>query len=263
MTTDLLDRMIAAADPAAEVVASRDPESLLSDILHSDPVPTPNLPRVRRTGPRIALVAAAIAAAVAIPIFSGTGNAYAGWTAYPAALSTGQASVVARQCQRWVQESTTQAPAQVVLSERRGDIGLALLTGPKGLLVTCQQSLGGSGEPSGGSSEVYLTQTPQSDQILSDGGSGFSKDDGEPIFRVVSGRVGIDVTGVVVHTAEQGDVIATVENGYFTAWWPGPPEPEDHFRGGLPMDFTFTAQLRDGTTKNFTRAQTRSAAQYR
>ena len=65
-----------------------------------------------------------------------------------------------------------------------------------------------------------------------------------------------DVTDVVVHTEEQGDVIATVENGYFTAWWPGPPESPEFSKTGLPMDFTFTAQLRDGTTKNFTRAQT-------
>ncbi len=254
MTPDLLDRMIAAADPAAGVVARRDPEDLLSDILHTEFVPTTQVSRARRLVPRIALVAAAVAVAVAIPVVRGSGNAYAGWTAYPAALSTGQTSAVGRQCQSWAQNSITQAPTQVVLSERRGDIGLALLTGEKGLLIVCEQILGGSGEPSGGASEVYLTQIPQPDQILSDGGSGFSEDDGEPIFRVVSGRVGADVAGVVVHTAEQGDVVASVENGYFTAWWPGPP---DVAKTGLPMDFTFTARLQDGTTKSLTRSQTR------
>lgn len=256
MTSDLLNRVLAAADPAAGVVAQRDPEALLSDILQADSVSTAEVARARRPGGRIALVAAAAVAVMAIPVFSGSDNAYAGWTAYPAALSTGQTSAVAQQCQRWAEISITQAPTQVVLSERRGDIGLALLTGPNGLIVTCQQGLGGSGEPSGGSSKMYLTQIPDPNQILSDGGSGFAEDDGEPIFRVVTGRVGADVTGVIVHTSEQGDVIATVENGYFTAWWPGPPEPEGRASGGLPMDFTFTAQLRDGTTKNFTRAQT-------
>ena len=204
MTTELLDRMLVAADPAAGVVARRDPEAILSDIFETDPVPAPTVPRARRRGLRIGLVAAAAAAVVAIPILSGTGNAYAGWTAYPAALSTGQTSAVAEQCQRWVHGSITQAPTQVVLSERRGDIGLALLAGPRGLLVTCEQDLEGSGEPGGGTSEAYLTRAPLPDQILSDGGSGFSEDDGEPIFRVVSGLVGADVTGVVVHTAEQG-----------------------------------------------------------
>ena len=210
-----------------------------------------------RPGVRVALVVAAIAALiVAIPFFGGGQNAYAGWTAYPAALSTGQQSAVAQQCKEWTEQSITKAPTQVVLSERRGGIGLALLSGPGGLLVTCQQSLGGSGEPSGGSSETYLTDIPAEDEILSDGGSGFSEDDGEPIYRVVSGRVGADVTGVVVHTAEQGDVIASVEGGYFTAWWPGPAESASPPTGSLPMDFTFTAQLRDGTTRNLTRGQT-------
>lgn len=258
MTTDLIDNVLAAADPAQGVVPLHDPEVLLSEILRDQPLTSPKVQRARRPGVRIALVAAAAAALVAIPGISGSENAYAGWTAYPAALSTGQSSAVARQCQRWVQGSITQAPTAVVLSERRGDIGLALLAGPKGLLVTCQLILGGSGEPSGGSSENYLNVVAKPDQILSDGGSGFSQDDGEPIFRVVSGRVGTDVTGVIVHTAEQGDVIATTKDGYFTAWWPGPPDsPGEVHRAGLPMEFTFTAQLRDGSTKNFTRDQTR------
>ena len=201
------------------------------------------------------LVAAAALALVAVPVLYGRDSAYAGWTAYPAALSTGQGSAVARQCQTWVKGSITEAPTRVVLSERRGGIGLALLTGPGGLLVTCELSLDGSGEPSGGASESYFSTALRPDQILSDGGSGFSEDDGEPIFRVVSGRVGADVTGVVVHTEEQGDVIASVEQGYFTAWWPGPPEVRGYLTG-LPMEFSFTARLRDGTTRTVSREQT-------
>lgn len=255
MNTDLLDRMLADADPAAGVVPRREPEAILSDILQTGPAPTPQVSRAHRRGQRIAVVAAAAAALVAVPVLNGSDNAYAGWTAYPAALSTGQSSAVARQCQRWVKDPPIQATTQVVLSERRGDIGLALLTGPNGLLVPCELSLDAPGEAKGGLSEFYLPRTPQADQILSDGGSGFAEDDGEPIFRVVSGRVGADVTGVVVHTEEQGDVIASVKDGYFTAWWPGPPEsPGAHT--ALPMNFTFTAKLRDGTTNSFTRAQT-------
>jgi hypothetical protein len=257
MTTDLLDRMLAGADPAAGLVSRRDPDIVLRDILGTGPEPVAQASPTRRHWPRIALVAAGAAMVVATPILTGGDNAYAGWTAYPAALSTGQSSAAARQCQRWAEEPPIQARTQVVLSERRGDIGLALLTGPNGLLVACELSLDGSGEAQGGSSEVYLTQAPEPDQILSDGGSGFSENDGEPIFRVVSGRVGVDVTGVVVHTEEQGDVIATTRNGYFTAWWPGPPDSPGAHTTGLPMEFTFTAHLRDGTAKNFTRAETR------
>ena len=160
MTTELLDRMLVAADPAAGVVARRDPEAILSDIFDTDSVPAPTVREHVAGTCGSAWSAAAAAAVVAIPSLSGTGNAYAGWTAYPAALSTGQTSAVAEQCQRWVHGSITQAPTQVVLSERRGDIGLTLLTGPKGLLVTCEQDLEGSGEPSGSTSEAYLTRTP-------------------------------------------------------------------------------------------------------
>jgi hypothetical protein len=255
MSADLLDRLLAGADPATGVVARRDPDTVLAAILEADPGPDPVPPRAHRRRTRIVLVAAAALALVAVPALYGRDSAYAGWTAYPAALSTGQRSTVAKQCQKWAQGTITEAPTRVVLSERRGDIGLALLTGPDGLLVTCELSLGGSGEPSGGASESYLTQAPRPDRILSDGGSGFAEDDGEPIFRVVSGRVGADVTGVVVHTEEQGDVIASVEQGYFTAWWPGPPESRATPRTGLPMDFSFTARLRDGTTRSISRAQ--------
>lgn len=259
MTVDQYDRVLAGMDPASGVVPRRDPDALLDDILQTGTEPAPRKTRPMRPGVRVALVVAAVAAlVVAIPFFGGGQSAHAGWTAYPAALSTGQQSVVARQCKEWTEESITKAPTQVVLSERRGGIGLALLSGPGGLLVTCQQSLGGSGEPSGGSSEAYLTDVPARGEILSDGGSGFSEDDGEPIYRVVSGRVGADVTGVVVHTAEQGDVIASVDGGYFTAWWPGPAESASRPSGSLPMNFTFTAQLRDGTTRNLTRGQTQS-----
>ena len=257
MSVDQYDRVLAAMDPAVGVVPRGDPDVVLNEILRTGTQPAQKKNRAMRPGARVALVVAAVAAlVVAIPLFGGGQNAYAGWTAYPAALSTGQQSTVARQCEEWTEESITKAPTQVVLSERRGGIGLALLSGPGGLLVTCQQTLGGSGEPSGGSSETYLTDIPARDEILSDGGSGFSEDDGEPIYRVVSGRVGADVTGVVVHTAEQGDVIASVEGGYFTAWWPGPAESASPPTGSLRMDFTFTAQLRDGTTRNLTRGQT-------
>lgn len=169
MTTHLLDNILAAADPAEEVVVRRDPDALLSEILRDEPVTASKMQRARPVGARIALVAAVPAALVATPVLSGSDNAYGGWMAYPAALSTRQSSAVARRAGAGSRNPPPQASTRVVLSERRGDIGLALLTGRKGLLVACEQQLGGSGEPSGGSSETYPTQVPKPDQILSDG----------------------------------------------------------------------------------------------
>lgn len=40
-------------------------------------------------------------------------------------------------------------------------------------------------------------------------------------FTSVFGRVGPDVQSVTLHTVTAGDVTATVENGWFVAWWPG------------------------------------------
>lgn len=255
MTTKILDHQLRALDPAAGLTA-RDTEATLRGILDANPAHIHSASPRRRRSTRLALVCAAALALAAVPVLTGQDSAYAGWTAYPAALSTGQAGAVAHQCQRWTNTSITKDPTSVVLSERRGNIGLALLTGPEGLLVTCTQDLG-TGEPSGGSSEAHLNRAPSHDGLTSDGGSGFAKDDGEPIFRVVSGRVGADVDSVLVHTAEQGDVTATVTNGYFTAWWPGPPdEASGTVRTPLPMAFTFTAQLHDGTKREFNRAQT-------
>ena len=112
------------------VVPRGDPDALLNDILRTGTQPAQKKNRAMRPGARAALVVAAVAAlVVAIPFFGGGQNAYAGWTAYPAALSTGQQSSVARQCEAWTEESITKAPTQVVLSERRGGIGLALLSG--------------------------------------------------------------------------------------------------------------------------------------
>ncbi|KRE62945.1 hypothetical protein [Nostocoides sp. Soil756] len=260
MTIDVIDQILGDADPAVGTVPHRDPELVLREILSSVDGPPRRVAHStqgrRYRVARVALIGMAAAALLAVPVVTSRDTAYAGWTAYPAALSTGQFNAVTEQCQEWIHGSITDQPTQVVLSERRGNIGLALVAGTDGLLVTCEQDLDAPREPSGGSTESHLTQAPRADQIISNGGSAFSESDDDPIFCVVSGRVGSDVTGLVVHTEEQGDVTATVQDGYFTAWWPGPSDSARTRRAGLPMNFTFTAKLNDGTTRSFSRSQT-------
>jgi hypothetical protein len=66
------------------------------------------------------------------------------------------------------------------------------------------------------------------------------------------GRVGSDVASVVINTVEQGPVTATIHDGYFAAWWPGPivtlpkkgePAPTE------PASPTYTLILKDGTIR--------------
>lgn len=40
-------------------------------------------------------------------------------------------------------------------------------------------------------------------------------------FSTVIGRVGTDVVNVVLHTYTGGDVVASISDGWYTAWWPG------------------------------------------
>jgi hypothetical protein len=131
--------------------------------------------------------------------------------------------MASRQCQHWAEISGTQVPMTPMLSERRGENTLTLLRGPDGKLFTCTQHLV-PGEAKGGSSETTLEEEPSANGLVSDRGWAFSNDTAAPIVRVVVGRVGENVKDVTVHTEEQGDVVATVRNGYFAAWWPGEPD---------------------------------------
>lgn len=248
MTTDTLQTLLTRHDPARQLTPPSSTGQVLEDILGGRRTTSTDA-RLRRPRTRMVRLAAAgvvASSTLTVTVLGGGQQAYAGWTAYPAGLSLGEDSVVTQQCQRWAANSTTQAPTQPVLSERRGDDALALLRGRDGLLIVCHQHLV-PGEPVGGSSETRMTEDPSPDGLISDRGSAFANDEGSPIVRTVTGRVGSDVTAVTVHTREQGDVTATVRNGYFAAWWPG--ESFEPTAGPLPMQFSFTAVLGDGSKR--------------
>jgi hypothetical protein len=76
-------------------------------------------------------------------------------------------------------------------------------------------------------------------------GVGFSTQSGATWC--VAGQVGSDVVSVVINTIEHGPVEATIQNGYFAAWWPGPgplPMPT-----AVPVGPTYTLTLKDGTIR--------------
>lgn len=248
MTTDNIETLLTYQDPARDLTAKVDRERILEEILDGrrSSAADARTRRPRARTARLAAVGIAATTILAVPLFGNGQQAYAGWTAYPAGLSLAEDSLVTRQCQRWADLSGTQAPMTPVLSERRGENALTLLSGLDGKLFTCTQHLV-PGEAKGGSSETTLAEEPSPDGLVSARGWAFSNDMGDPVVRVVVGRVGENVEDVTVHTREQGDVVATVRKGYFAAWWPGEPlEPASLH----PMEFSFSVRLIDGSTRH-------------
>ncbi|MFI5528416.1 hypothetical protein ACIA8O_07605 [Kitasatospora sp. NPDC051853] len=77
--------------------------------------------------------------------------------------------------------------------------------------------------------------------------TGGSHGDGDQIFNYAAGFVGSDVKAVTM-TAQGRTFEVTVENGRWTAWWPG----ADNNRGGSVDTATLT--LADGTTRTVPRS---------
>lgn len=67
---------------------------------------------------------------------------------------------------------------------------------------------------------------------------------------ITDGAAGETVTGVTIHAGAL-TVQATVENGRYAAWWPGPAfqsgPPERSGKGGPRLNLTYDLTLTDGT----------------
>ena len=74
---------------------------------------------------------------------------------------------------------------------------------------------------------------------------------------MIDGKIGAGVVGVTIHTGRL-TVVATVKDGWFGAWWPGPalkpvpPHPGETLR--LGEAFTVDLTLTDGTVVHDARA---------
>ncbi len=55
------------------------------------------------------------------------------------------------------------------------------------------------------------------------GGGSSTVANGEPISAATFGRAGAGIARVQVEVAGQPPIVATLANGWFAAWWPGPP----------------------------------------
>lgn len=180
--------------------------------------------------------------------------AYASWTATPAAVVGDDLGVATSACEDLLQGDDTidGERTALVLAERRGDhVALLYRTEDPDLSATClvrnpQGSTDvetvdfGVGGSTGPALRAPLTGFTQ--------GAISQYDDGAS--SITDGAVGEAVVGVTIH-AGAFTVEATVENGRYAAWWPGPAFASGPIapsgRGGPEPDLTYDLTLDDGT----------------
>ncbi|MFC7486136.1 hypothetical protein ACOCJ7_12880 [Knoellia sp. CPCC 206453] len=264
-TTDVELRSLDAAsdvsgDPARRATTL---DSILGAPAATSALVTPLLPVApRRTARRWAALGAVAAAAVTGAVVLPTLNAapsYASWTARPDTVTAAESTLVREAC------LDQQGPSigdgfmatkdlAVQLAERRGDFVTMLLSKrtPDRLVasVYCLAELplgaedvadvetgatGGGGFPA-----------PTGRQFTQGGISQFGGDDGASI---TEGEVGPDVVGLTLH-ADGHDVVATIKDGTYAAWWPGKAFADSAGRsgkGGPAPAITYDVTFADGT----------------
>jgi hypothetical protein len=198
------------------------------------------------------LASAGTAGAVLAVVLGGAAPAYAGWSAAPTATSTSPSAAASCQSQLATTpsgpdgSSLGSGPWENVLTDVRGPFTVALFQND-GAYASCftsssftqvsmvssggssgatagsargSASLGGSSQGGsgggmsseslgGGTASGDLTQVTQSHLSTSDGP-----------YTLVDGRVATGVTGVTLVLDDGQDVVTTVADGWFVAWWP-------------------------------------------
>jgi hypothetical protein len=258
-----MDTAPATLTDLQEQRASRLLEQLVRTSPGAEDMRVPDAPRSvasrRRTAVRrlvlLPLTAAAVGAGVIVLPFVDPGQAaYASWTSEPGAISAADLAIVDPLC-RLVRDGRTpegdSIPYTLAATERRGDlVGLLYRSDDPDMSATCLATLP-PGSPwvrdldaaAGGSSGPALPAPPDG---FTDGAiSQFEQ------ISVTDGAVGDDVVGVTIHAGDLR-VEATIAEGRYYAWWPGPAftqpaEPAPSGEGGPEPLLTYDLHLSDGT----------------
>jgi hypothetical protein len=179
-----------------------------------------------------AAVAAGGAAAVVVPALlpGAADKAVASWTAVPSARTGEQVLPQARACagNDVGGGSSTVQPSDVLLAEQRGVATLLIMRKSSGTTVECL-SVGDDTLASMGLADDERPQlAPLAGVATLETMS--SLGDGDSMWSNIVGRVGPGVTGVEVRLDNGRIVQASVQAGWWAAWWPGPEGGEvDHF----------------------------------
>ena len=202
------------------------------------------------------IAAAAAALAVFSPNLYNDDSAFASWTAQPAAPAVDDLTEAGQLCSQFWIDAGYDDPLpdlEVALAEQRGDWTYTVMTTSDDQYVDCMMQLDRGllgnllGAPfyrgAGGLADLP-PQAPDPEQIeaVMYGGTG---DNSDVAVLAVSGRAGAEVASVVAHTPTTGDVQATVQDGFWAAWWPA---ELDRVAGPEMDGLSFTVTLRDGST---------------
>ncbi len=212
----------------------------------------------RRSRRRLPLVAAAaITLIVSAAVIQGRGGgdaAYASWSATPASVASDELDAAASACRDELHGSSLNPEkAKLVLAERRGDYvallyrtddpdisGACLVRNPRGStdVDNVEMGVGGSSGPALKAPARGYTQ------------GAISQFGGTQKASITDGAVGDEVTGVTIHAGAL-TVNASVQNGRYAAWWPGPAfesgPPKPSGEGGPEPILTYDLVLADGT----------------
>jgi hypothetical protein len=201
------------------------------------------------------LASAGTAGAVLAVVLGGAAPAYAGWSAAPTSTSSSPSAAASCQSQLTTTPSGPDGSSfgsglwQNVLTDVRGPFTVALFQND-GAYASCftsssftqvsmvssggtsgatagsarssaslgGSSQGGSGGGSGGMSSESLGGETASGDLTQVTQSRLSTSDGP--YTLVDGRVATGVTGVTLVLDDGQDVVTTVADGWFVAWWP-------------------------------------------
>ena len=211
----------------------------------------------RRPARAVALLAAAAAVVVATVVLPGLGatsNAYATWTAEPSPVAAADLAAVTTACRDMPDPGRQPGELDVrtipvALAERRGDLVTVLFYQdiPETAVACVAVNVAGTTDVDdvnisvGGSSGPAWT--PPAREITQGSIGQFGT---HPVVSVTQGAVGAGVVAVTIHSGSQA-VKATIENGRYAAWWPGPafdPATDD---AGPKVNLTYDVTLEDGT----------------
>jgi hypothetical protein len=191
----------------------------------------------------VAAAALGVAGAVVVPaLFPGaTQQAIASWTAVPTARTGDQVLDQAKTCGKSdVEGSSTQVrPSDVILAEQRGDATMIIMRKTNGHIVECL-GVGDAGFASMGLTDGTPLPPPPAGKLTLETRSSYG--DGDDMFSNIIGLAGPGVTSIELRLNDGGTIQASVKDGWWGAWWPGP-------EGGEGTDeFTVTAHTATGKT---------------